>query len=181
MWCSGISIIRIRCKQASSQNDVKILIFPIPISFWSVLKIFKENRGDPRRNCDGWPGTVCWEIINTVTQIQDVCISFCAPQSVSLTPGELLPEHISIALSTYTLIYQKIFKTSCLNAKYRNPKKYKILVVYLPIKRPRTPEHPKPLAGHEIFHSVCNLWMKFGNKFLTHTFLLYFTVYFPHN
>ena len=47
MWCSGISIIRIRCKQASSQNDVKILIFPIPISFWSVLEIFKENRGDP--------------------------------------------------------------------------------------------------------------------------------------
>ena len=32
---------------SSSQNDVKILIFPIPISFWSVLEIFKENRGDP--------------------------------------------------------------------------------------------------------------------------------------
>lgn len=29
--------------------------------------------------------------INTVTQKQDVCIIFGAPQSVSLTPGELLP------------------------------------------------------------------------------------------
>ena len=47
MWCPGISIIRIRCKQTSSQNDVKILIFSIPLSFWSVLEIFKENRGDP--------------------------------------------------------------------------------------------------------------------------------------
>ena len=47
MWCSGISIIRIRWKQTSSQNDVKIVIFPIPISFWSVLEIFKQNRGDP--------------------------------------------------------------------------------------------------------------------------------------
>ena len=26
---------------------LKTLIFPIAISFWSVLEIFKENRGDP--------------------------------------------------------------------------------------------------------------------------------------
>ena len=47
MWCSGISIITIQRKQTSSQNDVKIVIFPIPISFWSVLETFKQNRGDP--------------------------------------------------------------------------------------------------------------------------------------
>ena len=164
------SIITEWCKNPDFSYTYLILV---------SIKDFQRKSGRSRRNWDGW--TVCWEIINTVTQIQDVCISFCAPQSVSLTPGELLPAHISIALSTYIYISQKIFKTSCLNAKYQNPKKYKILVVYLPIKRPRTPKYPKPLAGHDIFHSVCNLWMKFGNKFLTHTFLLYFTVYFPHN
>ena len=47
MWCSGISIIRIRWKQTSPQNDVKILIFPIPISQGRSVTILAYTHTGP--------------------------------------------------------------------------------------------------------------------------------------